>query len=119
MEDNRAEQIEALQALTEYSPKLIASMRAVVKELTEIRQPDTDEYLNSIIKGMNWEIQIMNGTLSLINEKEVRIDKDAANAVFIEFGQAYDAKRDVAIADVFTEKVIPFFEKLENIAKEY
>ena len=53
MEDNRREEKEALKVLTEYSPKLLKSMRNVMEELHGNRQPDTDEYLLSIIKGMN------------------------------------------------------------------
>ena len=45
MEDNRREEKEALKVLTEYSPKLLKSMRNVMEELHGNRQPDTDEYL--------------------------------------------------------------------------
>lgn len=117
MEDNRAEQKEALQALTEYSPKLIASMKAVVKELTEVRQPDTDEYLKSIINGMNWEIQILNGTMSLLNETEELVDKNAANQLFVGFSDVYKKGEDKVIAVYIQSKLLPFFEELENIAK--
>ncbi|HCJ75856.1 MAG TPA: molecular chaperone, partial [Roseburia sp.] len=43
MEDNRREEKEALKVLTEYSPKLLKSMRNVMEELHGNRQPDTDE----------------------------------------------------------------------------
>lgn len=45
MEDLRQQQKEALQALSEYSPRLIRAMKNVVEELRGNRQPDTNEYL--------------------------------------------------------------------------
>lgn len=89
MEDNRREEKEALKVLTEYSPKLLKSMRNVMEELHGNRQPDTDEYLLSIIKGMNWEIQVLNGTMDYLNEIEQLIDKQAANALFVNFSKIY------------------------------
>lgn len=92
MEDNRREEKEALKVLTEYSPKLLKSMRNVMEELHGNRQPDTDEYLLSIIKGMNWEIQVLNGTMDYLNEIEQLIDKQAANALFVNFSKIYQKK---------------------------
>ncbi|MDE7062616.1 MAG: molecular chaperone [Lachnospiraceae bacterium] len=116
MEDNRAEQVEALQALVEYSPRLIGAMKSVVSELNGNRQPDTDEYMQAIVNGMNWEIQVLNGTLELVNEKSVQIDKAEANDIFVAFSDTYQAKDDAGLAAMFETKVIPFFERLEAIA---
>ena len=117
MEDNRREEKEALKVLTEYSPKLLKSMRNVMEELHGNRQPDTDEYLLSIIKGMNWEIQDLNGTMDYLNEIEQLIDKQAANALFVNFSKIYQEKDDEKLAEVFEKDMIPFFEKLEEVAK--
>lgn len=117
MEDNRAEQIEALEVLAEYSPKLLKGMKAVAEELSGNRQPDTDEYLLSVVNGMNWEIQVLNGTLSLINENFQQIVKEDANQLFIRFSSLYQNKDDAGMAAIFRQEIIPFFEKLEEIAK--
>ena len=117
MEDNRREEKEALKVLTEYSPKLLKSMRNVMEELHGKRQPDTDEYLLSIIKGMNWEIQVLNGTMDYLNETGQLIDKQAANALFVNFSKIYQEKDDEKLAEVFEKDMIPFFEKLEEVAK--
>lgn len=117
MEDNRAEEKEALGALVEYSPKLLKGMQAVIKELEGNRQPDTDEYLKSVINGMNWEIQVLNGTMAYLNEDKQLIDKSEANNLFVDFGNAYQEKNDAKIAAQLEEKLIPFFTKLEEIAK--
>lgn len=116
-EDNRREEKEALKVLTEYSPKLLKSMRNVMEELHGNRQPDTDEYLLSIIKGMNWEIQVLNGTMDYLNETEQLIDKQAANNLFVNFSKIYQEKDDAKLAEAFEKEMIPFFEKLEEAAK--
>ena len=89
----------------------------VMEELHGNRQPDTDEYLLSIIKGMNWEIQVLNGTMDYLNEIEQLIDKQAANALFVNFSKIYQKKDDEKLAEVFEKDMIPFFEKLEEVAK--
>lgn len=71
----------------------------------------------SIIKGMNWEIQVLNGTMDYLNEIEQLIDKQAANALFVNFSKIYQKKDDEKLAEVFEKDMIPFFEKLEEVAK--
>ena len=109
MSDNRNEQIEALQALLEYNPRLIHGMQAVTVELEGNRKPDTDEFLKAVINGMNWEIQIVNGTKEVIDEQDVVIDRQTMNESFKEFSDAYARKDDYAMAVLFFQKLIPFF----------
>lgn len=45
MEDNRAEQIEALQVLEEFNGRLVKNMEIIVKELSGERLDDTDQFL--------------------------------------------------------------------------
>lgn len=118
MEDLRAQQKEALQVLAEYSPKLIRAMKAVVSELRGNRQPDTDEYLLSIVNGMNWEIEIFNLTKDYINESEERLNKDSFNQAILQFNEAYTGKDDQKMADLLEGEVLVVFEKLEELAKE-
>lgn len=101
----------------EYSPKLIKSMKAVVEELRGNRQPDTDEYLLSIIKGMNWEIEVLNGTMDYLNETEQIIDKAAANELFISFSRTYQEKDDIKLADAFEKDMIPFSHICKTLQK--
>lgn len=75
MEDSREEQIEALKTLYEFNQRLLKNMRIVIKELSGERLDDTDNFVKGIIDAMNWEIEVMNGTMSVLNENEVRIEK--------------------------------------------
>ena len=118
MEDLRAQQKEALQVLAEYSPKLIRAMKAVVVELRENRQPDTDEYLSSIVKGMNWEIEIFNHTRDYINGSEERLDKDSFNQAILRFNEVYSGRDDLKMADLLEGEVLTVFQQFEEIAKE-
>ena len=55
MEDNRAEQIEALQVLEEFNGRLVKNMEIIVKELSGERLDDTDQFLKGIVDAINWE----------------------------------------------------------------
>lgn len=118
MEDKRKEQKEALQTLIEYSPKLLKAMYTVAEELKGNRQPDTDEYLKTIINGMNWELQVVNGTIDYLNEEEVKIDKEKANNIIIGFDKVYKEKDDEKLSEFLKEQIIGLFEQIEAAAKE-
>lgn len=44
MEDNRKEQIEALEVLLEFNERLVKNMKIIVKELSGKRLDDTDKF---------------------------------------------------------------------------
>lgn len=118
MEDLREQQVEALQVLKEYNQKLTKSVLLVVEELRGKRQKDTDEFLKKIIEGINWEIQIYNGTKELINADMVRVDKEEMNRHVMAFGEAVEAKDDAKIADSFEADILPLLTKLGDVAEE-
>lgn len=115
MEDNRKEQIEALEVLLEFNERLVKNMNIIVKELSGKRLDDTDKFLKSIVDAINWEIQVVNGTLEVINDGEERLDKEAFNKAVSALAEAFKAKDDAAMAAEF-QNVIPVFEKLGEIA---
>ena len=108
-------QVEALQALTEYSPRFLNSLKAVHDELVIERKPDTDEFLDAIIKGMNWEIEVFNGTRELF-EGNGALDKDKANSAFVDFSAAFRRHDDDEMGRLLREMIIPFFTALEGAA---
>lgn len=115
--DNRAEQKEALETLVEFNVRLIKNMKIVVKELSGGRLDDTNAFLKDILNAINWEIQVMNGTMTLLNEDAKYIDKEDFNEKIIALGNAVNEKDDAKMAEAF-EKVIPLFEKLGERANE-
>lgn len=116
MVENRAEQKEALETLMEFNERLLKNMGIIVKELSGARLEDTDVFLEDILKAINWEIQVLNGTMELLNEKEERVNKEAFNQVILELNDAVTEKDDKKMAVAF-EKAIPEFEKLGEAAK--
>ena len=111
MEDNRQERIEALEILKDFNEKLLHNLPILVKELSGERLDDTDQFLKSVLDAMNWEIGVMNGTLSLLNEDEERINKEEFNKCVIAISEAYKAKDDAKLAEAI-KAVQPYFEKL-------
>lgn len=117
MEDNRKEQIEALEVLLEFNDRLLNNMRIIVKELSGKRLDDTDKFLKSIVDAMNWEIEVFNGTREVLNEGRERVNKDLFNEKIISLSKAIEEKDDMKMAEEF-HNVIPVFEELGKAAKE-
>ena len=88
MEDNRAEQIEALEVLTEFNDRLVHNMEIIVF-----------------------------GTLDTLNDGKVRVDKAGFNTAIVALSDAIAAKDDARMAVEF-ENVIPVFQQLGEAAKE-
>ncbi len=112
-----AEQKEALETLVEFNDRLVKNMNIIVKELSGARLDDTDAFLKGIIDAINWEVQVVNGTMEVLNEKTERIHKETFNQGIIDFSEAIKAKDDTEIAKAI-QNLIPQFENLGNAAKE-
>ncbi len=117
MEDNRKEQMEALEVLTDFNGRLVKNMTIIVKELSGERLDDTDKFLKSIVDAINWEIQVVNGTIELLNDGKERIDKEEFNRAIVSLNDAISAKEDAKMAEEF-KKVILVFEQLGEAAEE-
>lgn len=90
--ENRAEQKEALETLVEFNERLIKNMTIIIKELSGERLDDTDKFLNGIVSAINWEVQVMNGTMELLNEGKTRIDKEEFNQKILELSSAIEKR---------------------------
>lgn len=118
MEDLREQQLEALTVVSEYIGKLVPNMKTVSGELRNGRLEDTEEFLNQILNGMNWCIEVFNGTRDLVNEKQERINKNAINEKILELGEALKGKDDKKTADLLETAVVPFLNDLKAAADE-
>lgn len=117
MDDNRKEQIEALEVLLEFNDRLINNMKIIVKELSGKRLDDTDKFLKSIIDAINWEIQVVNGTMEVLNDGRERINKEGFNNKIVALSEAIETKNDTKMAEEFS-KVITVFEELGISVKD-
>lgn len=114
MEDNRQQQIEALQVAHDYSKRLINGIKNVSEELRGNRLVDTDKYLNEVLNGINWIIEVTNATLSVLNEDEEVINKEQVNAAIGKLSSALSKKEDCAIAEALSNDVLSFVEAIEK-----
>lgn len=117
MEDNRREQLEALETLAEYNEKVLKNIPILVKELSGERLEDTDKFLDGVVKGINWEVEVMNLTMDVLNEGKERIQKAAMNDRIVALSDAIKAKDDAQMAQAF-QALIPDFESLGAAVKE-
>jgi len=117
MEDKRLEQTEALEVLIEFNERLVHNMEIIVKELSGERLEDTDKFLKGIVDAINWEIQVVNGTMELLNDGAERLNKEVFNQSICALSEAIASKEDANMAKEFT-KVIPVFKQLGEAAKE-
>ncbi len=78
---------------------------------------DTNQFVKGIVDALNWEIQVVNGTIELLNEGKERINKEAFNASVVRLGDAIKANEDAAMAEAI-KALIPMFENLGAAARE-
>lgn len=116
MESKRTEQVEALEVLVDFNDRLVHNVKILIKELSGSRLPDTNQLMKGILDAMNWEIEVMNGTMEVLNEGEQRIDKEAFNKKVIALGEAVASHKDDRMAAAFQE-LLPYFEQLGDVAK--
>lgn len=112
-------QIEALQTANEYLTKLIPSMEEVIGELKSEPKEDTADYLYQIIDGLNWVIEIFNGTISLINEKSTVMDKEKINQEVLRLSDAMVSKNFEQAATVLDSGILPFLNEFKQISGMY
>lgn len=117
MEDRREEQIEALETLSDFNEKVIKNVGILLKELSGARLEDTEAFLESILKALNWEIQVLNGTLGVLNEGRQRIDKEIMNKKVIALSKAVQSKEDEELAAAFSN-LLPELENLKAAVQE-
>ena len=114
MEDNRKEQVEALEALKDYNPKICKALAEIIPELRGEKKEDTQEYIEHIFRGVNWELQVINGTMELLNEKEQQVSKDSLNEMIVQVNDAYTSKEGEKLAQIIETELLPFVERLES-----
>ncbi|MCM1288695.1 MAG: molecular chaperone [Clostridium sp.] len=117
MENNRNEQMEALKVLQEFNGRLISNMKALVNELSGERLEDTDKLLKTVIDALNWEIQVVNATMDVLNEGTTRVDKESFNKTITALSEAVASGDDSKMAEQFGN-VIDVFEALDVAVKE-
>jgi hypothetical protein len=60
--------MEALEVLADFNKRLLQNIPILVKELSGKRVEDSNKFQKTIIDAINWEVQVMNGTMDLLNK---------------------------------------------------
>lgn len=115
MENEFKEEIEALGTLKEYNVKVVKALKEVIPELKGEKKEDTDEYFQHILKGINWEIQVINGTMDYLNKEEETISKEKVNGIIVDLNDAIKEKQDLKIVSILESQMVPFLISLSEI----
>ena len=116
--DNReALQQEILKELISYSENLIPALGELIEELRGEGKEDTDDFLNEVINGINWEIEVYNQCATLINERSSYIDKKAMINAVKNLGASLASGDRQIVAICLEEDFLPFLNKLTLAAK--
>lgn len=118
MENNRKEQLEAVKVLADFQDKFITNTEILIGELTTAKKEDTDQLLKSVTDAVNWEMGVLNGTLSLINEKEEVLSKNDINNAIMKLADALRTQEDRQIADALEKQLLPMLKKVKDAVKD-
>ncbi|MFA9377125.1 MAG: hypothetical protein ACERKZ_10280 [Lachnotalea sp.] len=118
MENNRIQQEDALRAVIEYNKKLVPALEEVMIELKGNYKEDTTKYLTYILKGVNWVIEVVNGTRSLLDENKEVVKKDEVNQIIITLNQAVKDENNVEIANIIECGILPFILNITDAAND-
>lgn len=110
------EQKEAMQEASSYLERLIPVAKELLTEFQEEIKEDSYEYLNLVIDGLNWIIELYNSTMDVINEAEDQVDTSEMDRAMKRFGSAVAAQDKVIVAEELEQNVIPFLNKMKEIA---
>jgi len=117
MDEREQLQREVLQELVSYSEKLIPALQTIIEELRGSEKEDTGEFLNEVINGINWEIEVYNQCAPLLNARSNYIDKKQMIAAVTSLGQSLGSGNNYVVADCFEQDFLPFLNKLSLAAK--
>lgn len=117
MEDRETLQREALTTLISYSDNLIPALQQVIEELKGEGKEDTESFLNEVITGINWEIEVYNQCAGLISQRSNYIDKKAMISAVTNLGKVLSSGDHQMIARCFEDDFLPFLNKLALAAK--
>ena len=118
MDHLQEEKKEALKTAGEYLEKLIPGIGTLCGELRGDRKPDTDEFLQKCIDGLNWVIEIYNRITDVVDMEKIHTEKQELNAKLIELGAAIRDREDEKIANILEDAVVPFLSDLKEAAQE-
>ena len=117
MDEREQLQHNIMKDLISYSDDLIPALQMLIKELRGSELEDTAEFLNEVINGINWEIEVYNQCAAVINERSSYIDRKAMVTAVKNLGMSLSNGDSEMIADCLETDFIPFLNKLALACK--
>lgn len=117
MDERKELQQEVLRELILYNERLIPALQTIIEELRDNEKEDTGEFLNEVINGINWEIEVYNQCATLINSMSSYIDKKVMITAVTNLGQSLSSGNNRMVADCLENDFLPFLNKLTLAAK--
>ncbi|MCR5785762.1 MAG: hypothetical protein K6G40_09005 [Eubacterium sp.] len=114
MEDLKQQQKEALLTVQDYVQRLKKAIPNACGELRGDMLDDTEEYVKTILNGVNYTIEVLRRTLDYINADEDIIDKEEVNGLITDFMDVYRVGPNEKIADAFEKDILVYLEKLDT-----
>lgn len=111
-ETSKAEQIEAVITAADYCRKLVPAINNLVYEFENGKLEDTNQYAKEVFDGINWVIQVYNGTKGLLKEIQVVIDENKVNEDIAALAAAYENDDDASKAAVLRGGIIDFINNM-------
>lgn len=112
------QQREAMQEAAGYLSRLIPATEEMADEFKGELQEDSYDVLDMVVEGLNWVIQVYNGTKDVINKESEQVDSKAMDQKISKFGTAYTAHDQSGIVSGLEEAVLPFLRKMKEIADQ-
>lgn len=109
---------EALKNIVEYNAKLENGIENLVYELRNDEKEDTIEFLNTVVKGVNWVIEVTNLIMDFLNSDKQRIGKEEMNEKIKALNKAISGKEKEEIANVFEHDILTFLKCLDSAEEE-
>lgn len=112
------QQKEAMQEAAGYLSRLIPAAEGMADEFKGELQEDSYDMLDMVVEGLNWVIQVYNGTKDVINQETEQVDSKTMDQKITKFGTAYTAHDQSGIVSGLEEAVLPFLRKMKEIADQ-
>lgn len=110
-------QRDLLEELIAYSDNLIPALQTLIGEMKGATLEDTGDFLNEVLTGINWEIEVYNQCATLINEKSNYIDRKLMISAVNELGTTLQSGDKLRIAECLEQAFLPFLNKLAIAAQ--
>ncbi len=107
-----------MQEAAGYLSRLIPAAEGMADEFKGELQEDSYDMLDMVVEGLNWVIQVYNGTKDVINKETEQVDSKAMDQKITKFGTAYTAHDQSGIVSGLEEAVLPFLRKMKEIADQ-